>query len=116
MTSISKLSLEDSKFLTRIMTMGTGTKLPVLLSQSEIIKLIAVIYHDNGKGVELEAKHPGLWEKINPSNDYYEIDITWFLEPIELRPFEHIELIQTGKEQIQDFVTYLRCLSEIHKR
>lgn len=112
----SKLSAEESKLLTKVMTMGLGTNLPVVMTPSELAKLIGVIYHDTDCGAELEEQHPGLWEKISPPAEYYEIPDTWFLEEIDLAPEQHVALIKTGEEQIEDFTTYLKCLSELHKR
>lgn len=112
----SSLSREASRFLTKVMTMGLGTGLPVVMSPSELAKLIGVIYHDTGWGHELEAQHPGLWPQINPGRDYYELPEAWFLQEIDLAPGQHVALLQTGQAQIDDFSTYLRCLSELHKR
>jgi len=61
-----KLNAEESKLLTRVMTLGTGTSLPVVMSPGELAKLIGVIYFDTGKSAELEKDHPGLWSKIDP--------------------------------------------------
>lgn len=112
----SKLSAEESKLLTKVMTMGHGTNLPVMMTPSELAKLIGVIYHDTGCGPELEQRHPGLWEKITPPAEYYELPDEWFLEEIDLDPEQHVALIKTGEDQIEDFTTYLKCLSELHKR
>lgn len=111
-----KLNAEESKLLTRVMTMGTATALPVIMSPSELVKLIGVIYHDTELGSELDKAHPGLWKKINPGADYYSTPEQWFLSEIELAPEEHVALMRTGTEQVEDFTTYLRCLSELHKR
>lgn len=110
------LDQDEARFLSRVMTMGTGTNLPVVMQPSEFARLVGVIYRDNGKGPELEAEHPGLWSRIDPGRDYYEIPESWFLEPLHLEPGQHGELFITGTRQIKDFKTYLRCLSELHKR
>lgn len=112
----SSLSKAEQTLLTKVMTMGTGTNLPVVMSATELAKLIGVIYYDNEAGQELEEVHPGLWEQINPKSDYYDVDESWFLEPIDLAPEQHVALMKTGEAQIDDFSTYLRCLSELHKR
>ena len=110
------LSRETSKFLTKVMTMGLGTGLPVVMGPSELAKLIGVVYHDTDCGSALESRHPGLWQRINPGRDYYALPEAWFLQDIDLAPEEHVALLQTGQAQIEDFNTYLRCLSELHKR
>lgn len=109
------LNAEDSKLLTRVMTLGSGTSLPVVMTPSELTKLIGVIYYDTDLADKLEAEHPGIWEKINPKGDYYDLPDAWFLEPIPLEPGQHVEIMRTGAKQIEDFTTYLRCLSELHK-
>lgn len=110
------LDQEDARFLSRVMTMGASTTLPVVMQASEFSRLVGVIYRDNGQGPDLEAEHPGLWAQINPNRDYYDIPESWFLEPVNLAPAQHAALLMTGKNQIKDFKTYLRCLSELHKR
>lgn len=112
----SRLNAEESKLLTKVMTMGLGTNLPVMMSESELAKLIGVIYHDTNCGEELKELDPQLWEKIAPIADYYELPEDWFLKPIDLEPEQHVALIKIGEDQIEDFTTYLRCLSELHKR
>lgn len=112
----TRLSAEESKLLTKVMTMGLGTNLPVVMTPSELARLIGVIYHDTGLGDALEATMPGLWQRINPGSDYYDIPAAWFQEPMELEAEQHVALMKLGDTQIEDFSTYLRCLSELHKR
>jgi hypothetical protein len=111
-----KLNAEESKFLTKVMTLGTATALPIVMTPSELVKLIGVVYYDTGMLAQLENSRPGTVAKIAPPQDYYLTSDAWFVAPIQLEEFEHIELIRLGAEQIPDFVTYLRCLSELHKR
>lgn len=111
-----RLNAEESKLLTKVMTMGLSTNLPVVMSPSELARLIGVIYYDTGTSKALELEIPGLWEKIDPGMDYYEIPHTWFLEDIELEDEQHVVLMKLGEAQIEDFSTYLRCFSELHKR
>lgn len=112
----SSLSLEEQKLLTRVMTMGAGTNLPVVMSPSELVRLIGVIFYDNNAGLELALDHPGLWEQINPQADYYDLPESWFLQNVQLAPEQHVALMKSGEALIDDFSTYLRCLSELHKR
>ncbi|MBT9136991.1 MAG: hypothetical protein DDT34_02077 [Firmicutes bacterium] len=116
MSRKSRLNAEESKLLTRVMTMGLGTNLPVVMTQGELARLIGVIYHDVGIGDSLEAEMPGLWAMINPGADYYEVPQSWFLESIDLGAEQHVALMKLGEEQIEDFSTYIRCISELHKR
>lgn len=112
----SELDLEEQKFLTKIMTMGSGTNLPIVMSESELAKIIGIIYHDTNSSAELQEALPGMWEQINPNNDYYNVSETWFTTPFPMEPGQHIALLKLGREQIDDFNTYLRCLAELHKR
>lgn len=112
----SRLNAEESKLLTKVMTMGLGTNLPVVMLPSELARLIGVIYHDTDMGGALENEIPGLWAKINPGMDYYDIPQSWFIESIEFEEEQHVALMKLGEVQIEDFSTYLRCISELHKR
>lgn len=115
-SSKSRLTAEESKLLTKVMTMGLGTSLPVVMSPSELARLIGVIYYDTGMGAQLDGEIPGLWAMIDPGKDYYEIPGDWFSEPVELEDEQHVALMRLGEAQIEDFSTYLRCISELHKR
>lgn len=111
-----RLSAEESKLLTRVMTLGTGTNLPVVMGPGELAKLIGVVYWDTEHGSVLAREQPSLWERINPGRPYYEIGDDWFTAPINLEPGEHVSLMRASTTRIEDFTTYLRCLSELHKR
>lgn len=115
-TPSQRLSAEESKFLTKVTTLGSATALPVVMSPSEFSKLIGVVYFDTEKFSELEKTHPTLATKINPQVAYYSIDDAWFETLIELDEDEHISLMRKATLDIQDFTTYLRCLAELHKR
>jgi hypothetical protein len=111
-----KPSAEESKLLTRVMTLGAATALPIVMSTCELARLIGVIYFDTNLSAKLELAKPGIWSKINPGRDYYSTPSTWFQEEFSLLPIEHFELMRLGHEQIPDFNTYLGCLSALHKR
>jgi len=111
-----RLSAEESKFLTKVTTLGLATALPVVMSPSEFAKLIGVVYFDTERFSELEKTHPGLAEKINPQVEYFSIAETWFQKLIQLQDDEYISLMRKAALDIPDFVTYLRCLAELHKR
>lgn len=113
---LPKLDAEESKFLTKIMTLGTATSLPVVMSPSELSKLIGIVFRDTGKLKQLEKSRRGASAWIVPEQDYYAIPDEWFAQPIPLGAHEHIELMRLGVKRIPDFATYLRCLSELHKR
>lgn len=115
-TKPPRLTAEESKFLTKVTTLGSATALPVVMSPSELAKLIGVVYRDTGSEAKLEASRPGLWAKIDPVTDYYGIADEWFTAPIDLGNLEHVALMRQAANDIDDFVTYLRCLAELHKR
>jgi len=115
-TQPQRLSAEESKFLTKVTTLGSATALPVVMSPTEFAKLIGVVYFDTNKQAKLERFQPGLWSKINPGTGYYQISEEWFTEPIQLGELEHVGLMRQAMIDIEDFVTYLRCLAELHKR
>lgn len=110
------LDKEDTRYLSRIMTMGSGTNLPVVMGPGELVRLIGVIYQDLGMGAQLKTEHPDLYEQIFPTQNYAETLPDWFLKPVCMEPNQHIALLSTGIRQIPDFKTYLRCLCELHKR
>ncbi|GKS83839.1 hypothetical protein AVMA1855_06825 [Acidovorax sp. SUPP1855] len=111
-----RLSAEESKFLTKVTTLGSATALPVVMSAGEFAKLIGMVYYDTERFSKLEKIHPGLAAKINPGFDYYCVPDGWFEAPIQLGELEHVALMRQAAIDIPDFFTYLRCLSELHKR
>ena len=112
-----KLSAEESKLLTKVTTMGLGTALPVTMSNSELAKLIGIIYSDTGSLHRLDGDFGDLAPSITPPMaNYYNIPYSWFQESLELDPEQHVRLIRLGIKHIEDFTTYLHCLSELHKR
>ena len=115
-TQSQRLTAEESKFLTKVTTLGSATALPVVMNPVEFAKLIGIIYFDTELSFKLEKTHPGLFAKINPKVDYYSIPEGWFEQPIELYDDEHVSLMRKAIVDIPDFVTYLRCLAELHKR
>jgi hypothetical protein len=58
MSSTPRLDAEESRFLTRIMTLGAGTHLPVAMAPGELARLIGTIYFDTESGHKLEAVSP----------------------------------------------------------
>ncbi len=115
-TNPPRLDAEESKLLTKVLTLGTGTNLPITMTASELVKLIGVVYRDTGNVHRLDESYPVISKSIVPDQDYYDIGDDWFSAPITLNAFEHIELMRLGIQQIPDFATYLKCLSELHKR
>ncbi len=117
MATERKLDQEDSALLTRLMILGAQTALPVELSGTELMRLIGVIYRDTHNADKLP---PSVSALIVPATGYYEIRDDWFSEPFTFTETsavnDHVSLFLAAKQDIPDFVTYLRCLSELHKR
>lgn len=108
-----RLTLDESRLLTRVTTLGSGTNLPVVMTPGELMKLIGVIYRDTNMSARLD---PALWRKIAPPETYYRIPQSWFDQPIQVSPTAHIDLLRLASHHITDFQTYLKCLAELHKR
>ncbi len=84
----ARLTLEQSKKITKARTLGFGTALPIYLEDIELAKLIAVILADLG-GAEVITPVPSLPD--GPFQDYYQIPLSWF----------------TSNNKIQDFIALL---------
>lgn len=108
-----RLDAESSAFLTRAMTLGNATALPIVLSGTEFARLIGVIYKDTGNSHKLQEAERAA---IVPDGDYYATPLSWFEEGYFLLGRDHVDLMLRGREDIADFNTYLGCLSALHKR
>jgi hypothetical protein len=108
-----RLDAEASAFLTRAMSLGNATALPIVLSGTELARLIGVIYRDTGNEDRLPEESRAV---IVPDQDYYATPLSWFEYPCALPGRDHVDLMLLGREQIVDFNTYLSCLSALHKR
>jgi hypothetical protein len=106
-----RLSLEQSKRLSRARVLGQATALPILLEDWELGKLVAVILSDTGHSF-LSAELPALPEMA--AGDYYKLPLRWFTERAEIKDFVSTYLRCVG--EVPDFDTYFDCLCELHKR
>jgi len=107
----ARLSLEQSKRLSKARVLGLATALPILLEDGELAKLSAVILSDTGHKL-LAAELPALPE--GSEGDYYKIPLGWFAEKAEINDFVATYLRCVG--EVPDFDTYFDCLCELHKR
>ena len=112
MTKQNRLTKEQSTLLTKLMVLGTQTALPIELSGKELARLIGVIYRDTNHSAKLSAT---LLPYIVPTDIYYKTAMAWFEERYEL-DVDHVGLFLQGQQDIPDFLTYLRCITELHKR
>lgn len=106
-----RLTLEQSQLLNRARVLGQGRALPILLSDSELSKIAAVILSDLGHS-ELAKKFPALPSDSHGS--YYQIDLGWFSQAENCEEF--VAAYLSAVTSIRDFETYFACLCELHKR
>ena len=106
-----RISLEQSKRLSKARILGLATALPILLEDWELAKLAAVILSDTAHPLA-GAELPKLPETAG--GDYYKIPLGWFAERVEIRDFVGTYLRCSG--EVPDFDTYFDCLCELHKR
>lgn len=117
MSPAPPLSAEEKSLLGKVMTLGKATNLPVTMTPGELARLIGVVYSDNGKLDNLAAARGDIAQVITPpEQDYYAILDEWFSAPVGVDQDALVGLIRLGAQQIPDFVTYLKCLAELHKR
>jgi len=87
------------------------------MEASELAKVIAFVAVDIGKGEEMERTFPVLWPKLAPQQDYYGTAADWFTTPdATVTSFDVVDMLEAGMSLDQDFMTYLKCLTELHKR
>jgi hypothetical protein len=106
-----RLSLEQSALITKARSLGATTALPVMLSEGEMVRLICVILADTQRNELIPA------EVSLPSGakwDYYEIPLSWFAKGELSANFTQFFIDCAAA--VEDFATYFKCLSELHKR
>lgn len=112
-----KLSAERSKQLTKLLTISKTATLTAVMTPSELAKIIALVSVDIGKSDELASSFPMIWPSICPPADYYSISSEWFKTIVtQVQPDDLIALLEKAESLDEDFLTYLRCLMELHKR
>ena len=112
-----RLSAEKKKQLTKLLTISKTATMTAVMSPSELAKIIGLVARDIGKSADFEERFPEIWDSISPNADYYSIEPEWFTEKsVDIDPEQLIKLLETGEEIDEDFFTYLRCLTELHKR
>ncbi|MFA0921813.1 hypothetical protein ALP73_200439 [Pseudomonas coronafaciens pv. garcae] len=112
-----KLNAERSKQLTRLLTISKTATLTAVMTPSELAKIIALVSVDIGKSDDLASSFPMIWPSICPPDDYYSISSDWFktTEP-PVQSDDLTALLEKAESLDEDFMTYLRCLMELHKR
>lgn len=116
-TKPRKLSAEKSKQLTKLLTISKTATLTAVMAPSELAKIIALVAKDIGKASVLAASFPDVWPHISPEGDYYSLSADWFTNTSGVvHADDLIGLLEMGESLDKDFTTYLRCLTELHKR
>ncbi len=116
-TKKPRLSAEKSQELTRLLTITKTANMKAVMDASELARVIALVVTDIGKAADFQLAFPENWPKIAPPNDYYAIPLDWFAEEDKsITTFDVVEMLEVGRSLDDDFQTYLRCLTELHKR
>jgi len=112
-----RLSAEKSKRLTKLLTISKTATMSAVMAPAELAKIIALVARDIGKTTAFQSRFPELWSYISCDIDYYSIAPDWFTNStMAVEPEQLIGLLDTGESVDEDFLTYLRCLTELHKR
>lgn len=112
-----RLSAEKKKQLTKLLTISKTATMTAVMAPSELAKIIGLVARDINKTEAFEERFSEIWRHICPDADYYSIDPEWFIDKsVHVEPEQLISLLDTGEELDEDFLTYLRCLTELHKR
>jgi len=87
------------------------------MDPSELAKVITLVATDIGKGDEMAEAFPNIWEGIAPPSDYYSLTLDWFTNQIGgVSAFDVVDMLDHGETLDEDFLAYLKCLMELHKR
>ena len=107
----TRLSLEQTKRLSKARLLGQGRALSIFLEDAELAKLVTVIAEDVGN-TSLKHRLPPM--PVESDGSYYNIPLLWFSEPLGELDFTSLYL--DCVEEIEDFDTYFEGLCELHKR
>lgn len=88
-----------------------------VMAPAEIARVIAVVCADIDKTAEAESAFAKFWHEIAPASEYYSLRPEWFAAPApSISTFDVVDLLEFGESLDEDFPTYLKCLTELHKR
>src|SRR5580765_4880828 len=112
-----RLSAEKSQQLTRLITITKTATMKAVMDPSELAKVITLVATDIGKVDEMAEAFPNIWEGIAPPSDYYSLTLDWFTNQIGgVSAFDVVDMLDHGETLDEDFLAYLKCLMELHKR
>lgn len=107
----SRLTLEQTKSLSKARVLGQGRALSIFLEDAELARLAAVAVEDVGASI-MKSYVPALPSAAK--GNYYDIPLAWFAEPGAVHDF--IDIYLRCIETIEYFDTYFSNLCELHKR
>jgi len=112
-----KLTAEKSQLLTRLITITKTATIKAVMHPSELAKVIAVVAADIGNTKEMASFFPEFWNHVAPTSEYYSLDMEWFTtQSDKVTTFDVVDMLDKGQSLNEDFLTYLKCLTELHKR
>jgi hypothetical protein len=116
-TRRTRLSAERSQQLTRLLTIAKTANMRAVMNPSELARVIALVATDIRKGAEFQQAFPEQWASIAPTTDYYSTSVNWFtdVDPT-ISTLDIVNMLDKGQSLDEDFITYLDCLTELHKR
>lgn len=112
-----RLTAERSQQLTKLLTISRTATMNAVMAPVELARVIAVVCADIDKMAELTRAFPQIWREITPAGDYYSLRPEWFAaDAPSVSSFDVVDLLEFGESLDDDFFTYLKCLTELHKR
>lgn len=116
-TKPRRLTAEKSQQLTKLLTISKTATMNAVMTPSEIARVIAVVCADLNKTEQMAAEFPRFWSAIATDSDYYTLRPEWFASPAPaVTSFDVVDLLSFAESLDDDFLTYLKCLTELHKR
>ena len=112
-----RLSAKQSQELTKLITITKTATLKAVMDPGELAKVIAVVASDLDQTAEMASAFPLFWDDCAPPAEYYSLDLEWFTASNDkVTPHDVVDMLEYGKTLDKDFITYLECLAELHKR
>jgi hypothetical protein len=100
-----------------LLTISKTATMNAVMEPSEIARVIAVVCADLDKATQMASEFPRFWSEIATESDYYSLRPEWFASPAPtVTTFDVVDILNFAESLDEDFLTYLRCLTELHKR
>ncbi|MEY4908779.1 MAG: hypothetical protein RL260_2497 [Pseudomonadota bacterium] len=99
------------------MTVSKTATMTAVMGPDELAKIIALVATDINKADQMAARFPQIWPAIAPAGDYYSLASCWFTsQENAVGANDLVDLLDFAESLDVDFMTYLKCLTELHKR